>query len=137
MKKSTQQTAEATQWVSPVGWYVAWELLRFEWDDEDKTDLSRRCWTWENQILIQAQSPEEAYAKAVAHGQQSDGSQAWEENNEARRGRWRFEGLTSLLAIYDEPADGAEITWDENRRRSVGKTLEKVKSKEQLEVFNK
>jgi hypothetical protein len=122
---------------SPVGWYVASLLHRFEWYDEDKDNLNRRCLVWQNQILIKAIDREEAYNKAVEEGRAHEESgEMWETGNETRRGRWRFEGLTSLLPIYDELEDGAEITWKEYKNRSVKKIKSWVKLKEELEVFS-
>lgn len=124
----------STHW-SPVGWYVAVVLMRFEWDDEDKTNPNRRCLAWENQILITAGSPEEAYDKALEHGRLHEEGKAWDSRNKAREGHWRFEGLTSLLAVYDEPSDGSEITWTQHESRSVRKVESWAKSKDELEVF--
>ena len=134
MKKPEEQSKIS---VSPVGWYVAWELLRFEWDSEDVTNLNRRCLSWENQILIQAATPNEAYEKALAHGQLSEGEEMWKTDDETQKGRWRFEGLTGLCAVYEKPADGAEIAWHQHENRSVRKIQEKVKPKDKLEVFQR
>ena len=134
MKKPEEQSKTS---VSPIGWYVSWELLRFEWDSEDVTNLNRRCLSWENQILIQAATPDEAYEKAMSHGQQSDGEEMWKTDDETQKGRWRFEGLTGLCAVYEEPADGAEIAWHQHENRSVRKIQEKVKPKDKLEVFQR
>ena len=121
---------------SPVDWYVAMVLMRFEWDDEDKSNLNRRCLSWENQILLKADSPEEAYEKAMAKGREhEEAGEMWESGNEARKGRWRFEGLTSLLAVYEEPDDGSEISWTEHENKSVRKVQSWVTSKDDLEVF--
>ena len=132
--------AKGEKWnknISPVGWYVASVLVRFEWYDEDKDNLNRRCLAWENQIIIKAANPEEAYAKAMEHGKShEEHGEAWEVDNEGRKGRWRFEGLTSLLAIYDELEDGAEIVWKEYENRSVKKVKSWAKPKEELEVFD-
>lgn len=127
--------AKHTKYISPVGWYVASVLVRFEWYDEDKNNPNRRCLAWENQILIKAKSPEEAYAKAVEYGELHAEGEAWETDNQARKGKWQFEGLTSLLAIYDELEDGAEITWKRYENRSVKKVKSWVIPKAELEVF--
>ena len=137
MKKLEEQEQYPEKFVSPVGWYVAWELLRFEWDDEDITNPNRRCLSWENQILIRAETPDEAYEKALSHGQLSEGEEMWKTDDETQKGRWRFEGLTGLCAIYEEPADGAEIAWHQQENRSVRKIKEKVRSKDELEVFQR
>ena len=122
--------------VSPVNWYVASILMRFEWYDENQDNLNRRCLAWENQIIVKATNPEEAYVKAVEHGKLHEEGEVWEVDNEKRKGRWRFEGLTSLLAIYDELEDGAEIVWKRYENRSVKKVKSWVKPKEELEVFD-
>lgn len=121
---------------SSVGWYVASLLHRLEWFDEDTDNLNRRCLAWENQILIKANDPEEAYAKAVEHGNRHERSgEMWKSDDEEQKGRWQFEGLTSLLPIYDELEDGAEITWTEHEKRSVKTIKSWALPKEELEVF--
>lgn len=128
-------TKKWSKHISPVGWYVASVLMRLEWNDEDKSNLNRRCLAWQNQILIRANNPEEAYAKAVEQGKLHEEGECWKVDNEAIKGKWHFEGLTSLLAVYDELEDGAEITWREYENRSVKKVKSWAKPKEELEVF--
>lgn len=124
--------------VSPVGWYIASILMRCEWYDEDKSNLNRRCTAWENQILIKAKTPTEAYSKAIKHGKFDEKhSEMWDRDNEDRKGKWHFEGLTSLLPIYHELEDGAEIIWTSYENRSVKKVKSWVSPKEKLEVFDK
>ncbi|HEX8234744.1 MAG TPA: DUF4288 domain-containing protein [Abditibacteriaceae bacterium] len=120
---------------SPVDWYVANILVRFEYYDEDKSNLNRRCKAWENLILIKAASLEEAYEKALEHGKLHEAGEAWDEDT-GRKGRWKFEGLTSLLPIYNELEDGAEITWKQYTNRTVKKVTSWASPKNQLEVFN-
>lgn len=122
--------------ISPVDWYVATMLVRFEYDDEDKKDLNRRCRAWRNTILFKASSPDEAYEKAMARGAlEAEAGDFWEEGNESHTGHTVFEGLTSLLAVYDEIEDGAEIIWADYENRMVKTVKGWVKSKEELEVF--
>ena len=121
--------------VSPVNWYLASILVRCEWEDGKIDNFNRRCLAWENQILIKASCPEEAYIKAMEKGKSEEGGEIWRNGDENLKGKWHFEGLTSLLAIYDELEDGAEIVWTEYRNRSVKTIQRRVKSKEELEVF--
>jgi Domain of unknown function (DUF4288) len=136
VKKHTEERWNKNK--SPVGWYVASLLMRLEWYDEQVNDssLDSPCLAWENQILIKADNPKEAYAKAIDHGKLGEESgEIWEVDNEERKGRWKFEGLTSLLPIYDELEDGAEIAWTEYEDKSVRKIKSWIKEKQELEIF--
>lgn len=92
---------------SPFGWWIASYIQRFEFGDEDQSNLNRRCLAWENTIIIKAKNREQAYRKAIKIGQLSNGSKM--HTSDGRQGEWKYEGLTSLIAIYDELEDGAEI----------------------------
>lgn len=116
------------------GWWVASYIERFEYYDEPKHKLGRRCLAWENTILVKARNREEAYRKAVAVGGQCEGSEGW--NSVGRKGAWRYEGLTMLLPIYEELEHGAEILWNEYAGRTVRSIRALVKSKRELTVFN-
>src|SRR4051812_14682412 len=107
---------------SPHGWWLASYVERLEYYDEDASKPDRRCLAWENTILIKAADREQAYRKAVAMGRLVDGSEAWDAST-GRKGCWRYEGLTSLLPIYDALEDGSEILWIEH----AGKSVRKVK----------
>jgi len=114
---------------SPVGWYVATELLRFVPDGIDPEDATKRFLVWENLILIHADDAEIAYQKALGRRELHD----WKSVS----GQWHFEGLTSLLAIYEGFEDRSEIMWIEHKQKSVNVIKRMVKTKEQLEVFVK
>jgi hypothetical protein len=118
---------------SPYGWWIASYIERFEYEDEDLSNLNRKCLAWENTILIQAKDRQAAYRKAEKVGRLGDGIEGW--NEDGRRGTWRYEGLTSLLLIYEELEDGAEILWKEYRDPTVKKIKSWVKPKHQLETF--
>ena len=120
---------------SPYGWWVASYLARFEYDDEDKTNLNRKCLAWENTIILRAPNRELAYRKAIRISSTIDSFRAWEEGTH-REGCWRFEGLTSLLPVYSKLEDGEEILWFEYRNRSVKTIKSWVKEKKQLETFD-
>jgi len=124
--------------ISPVGWYSAWILMRFQWDDEDQTRPLRRCLAWENQILIQARAPQEAYRKALAHGRmEQSAGRCWARDDENRTGSWMFVGLSSLVPISDRLEDGAEITWKEFENVTVKRIGGLARAKHELEAFRK
>ena len=102
---------------SPFGWWIASYLERFEYYDEDKRNLSRRCLAWENTVIIRARTREQAYRKALAVRRLSNGHEA-SHSDTKRRGAWRFEGLTDLLPIYERLEDGSEIAWAEYSSRT-------------------
>lgn len=116
------------------GWWIARYLDRFEYYDEKKSDLNRRCVAWENTIIVKALSREAAYKKVIALGRLGEGSEA--RNSRGRKGAWRFEGLTLLLPIYDKLTDLTEILWTEHSGRSVRSIKAMVRSKSELPVFD-
>ena len=120
---------------SPHGWWIASYVERFEYYDEKRRNLSRRCLAWENTILLKARNREEAWRKALAHGRLSEGTEALDTKTR-RKGAWRFEGLTSLLPVYDRLEDGAEVLWAEHSGRTVRSVRALVKAKKDLEAFN-
>lgn len=120
---------------SHSGWWWASYLVRFEYYDEKRKNLSRRCLAWENTILIKASTREQAFRKAVRQGKLMEGMEAWDEGS-GRKGAWLFEGLTSLLPIYQPLADGMELFWVEHAGRTVRKIRALVKNKKNLEVFD-
>jgi len=120
---------------SPYGWWVASYVERFVYDDEDRRNPNRRCLAWENTILLQAKDREQAWRKAMSRGRLGRGGEA-RDVAAGRRGAWQFEGLTSLLPVYEKLEDGAEVFWVEHAARSVRTILGKVKTKKELEAFD-
>ena len=119
---------------SPHGWWVASYIERAEWRDESPASSNSRCLAWENIVLLKARNRDEAYDKAISLAQQN--KSRFKDASGKRKGRWIFEGLTSLLPIYDELRDGAEITWLEHKNRTVRTIRSLVKRKRELEVFD-
>ena len=116
------------------GWWIASYIERFEYYDEPKRDLRRRCLAWENTVIVKASSREVAHRKAMAIGRLSEGSEMW--NARGRTGAWCFEGLTMFLPIYDKLEDGAEVLWTEYAGRTVRRVKNMVLSKKNLPVFD-
>jgi len=84
--------------------------------------------------LVKAKNPDEAYRKALKIGKSEEQEYL---NTEGDSVKFTFEGLTSLLPIYEELEDGSELEWSEFENRSVKKIKSWVKSKQDLEVFSK
>lgn len=119
---------------SPTGWWIASYIERAAWDDAPRLSGSARCTAWENTIILKAKTRESAYSKAVKLGAASKST--FSDPSGTRTGRWIFEGLTSLLPIYDDLQDGTEILWVDHSGRTLKKLRALVKKKSELEVFD-
>ena len=133
MKRSRTHFSEK----SPHGWWIATYIQRFEFKGSPAKSSSARCTAWENAVLIKAATREVAYRKAVAEGKRNS-TPGWSRvgNPPGRLGRWVYEGLTSLLPVYEKLADGAELFWIDRGRTTLGAVRRRVKAKAQLEVFS-
>ncbi|MCI0628623.1 MAG: DUF4288 domain-containing protein, partial [Acidobacteria bacterium] len=80
-----------------------------------------------------ADSPDEAYEKAVALGKESELSY---ENPEGRAVTVRFRGLHELRVIYEKLEHGAELTYDEKIGVPEGDIQRQLTAKDQLAVFD-
>jgi hypothetical protein len=121
---------------SPHGWWIATYLLRLQYSDEDIANPNRRCLAWENTIILQAPNRESAYAKACRLGRYDSNGSEVTELETGRKGTWVFEGLKSLLPIYEQLQDGAEVLWREHSGVAARTIKSWVREKAALEVFN-
>ncbi|TAG02790.1 MAG: DUF4288 domain-containing protein [Betaproteobacteria bacterium] len=104
--------------IAPYGWYIVSYLLRFvELADRDNDDPEKRFVTWENTILIKAVDLSEAREKAltIANGE----TRPYKGGIKGVGVQWVFEGITDVLPIYEELADGAEIMWAKHSPRKL------------------
>lgn len=97
---------------SALPWYAAHIVMsvRFKDGAQDTYPL------WENIVLLEAASDEEAERKAELKGREgegdSDGSSRWAD----RPATWVFAGVRKVIACEDSrdrPGDGIEITYSE------------------------
>ena len=122
---------------SPYGWWVATIIERFQFDDEDLDNIRRRCRAFTNVVILKADDREQAYRKTIEYGKSGIENKSDWSNGKGRKGRWIFEGLSSLIPIYDElDPDGTEILFDDDNGITVGRVKSWVRKKEDLEVFN-
>jgi hypothetical protein len=87
-------------------WYLSYEILYYELTPPSEQE---KYTVWENLVLIKADSPEEAFEKAMRHGSMSEGNV----KKGDQRAVCKFKGLKNLIKIYEEIGDGAEIEWKE------------------------
>jgi hypothetical protein len=118
---------------SPTGWWVASYIERAVWDHGSQPSDSSRCKAWENTILIRAKNGDAAYKKAVRLA--SSNKSTFSDSMGKKIGRWKFEGLTSLIPLYEEIRDGAEIIWTDRSGLSFKRIRAMVRRKGDLEVF--
>ncbi|MBX3062276.1 MAG: DUF4288 domain-containing protein [Anaerolineae bacterium] len=111
---------------SDAKWYLA-EIVQemlIEGESDTVVDV--------NFNLVRADSPDEAYQKAVELGRNGESTY---ENTDGKEVRVVFRGLRDLNVIHDELEHGAELIYE----RKVGLTQAQVQTlstpKEQLGVF--
>ena len=98
--------------ISPVGWYVGSYLIRFiEVEDVHNEDKKSEFLSWENTVIVKAKDLEEAYRKVEKIGKEHDSP--YRGGEKGILVNWIYEGVTSLLPIYEELEDGAEIMFTE------------------------
>jgi hypothetical protein len=117
--------------VSPVGWYVGSYLLRFiELDAASNDDPDGKFLAWENTVIVQAGSLEEAWRKVEAVGEQE--TVPYRSGDEGIPAQWVFEGITELLPIYEPLKDGAEIMWEKHDAFTLAQLKRRTRTLEQL-----
>lgn len=108
-------------------WYLAEIVLEIKVKDDPRNVVHT------NQILVRADSPEEAFEKAIALGEEWAGVSYL--NPYGKRVEHVFRGLHDLRVIMDELEHGCEIAY----REDVGVTEDDlqawVSKKEDLSVF--
>ena len=118
---------------SDTGWYVAVIIELFEYYDEDRSNPARECTANENLVLIRAETPDEAFEKAVQLGKGLEGVECVDDTG--RTGEWRFIGLNDLLPVYDQLEDGAEIMWTKHDGVTVSSVEQMATLKSDLTAF--
>ena len=114
---------------SHAGWWIFREVQQWISNRQKKLTPRSRCLVWENTRLIKAKNRDEAYRKALRLAKVGDGSKT-------ESGYWRHVGISLLLPIYEDIEDGAEILWEENSSMAVSEIKKRVKTKQQLSVFD-
>ncbi len=107
-------------------WYVA-EIL-----EEISVEGAAKKVVHRNLVLVDADSPDQAYERAVELGKQGESSYR---NPEGRNVLARFLGLADLSVVYDELEHGAELAYTEQLVRSDEDTSHLVRPRSQLSIF--
>ena len=108
-------------------WYLAWLVQEIILDDDPRNIVHT------NLMLVRADSPDEAYEKAIELGKESEISY---ENPDGKSVIHVFRGLKDLNVIHDGLAHGAELNYEEQ----IGVSSEEIESmltpKGRLTIFS-
>ena len=107
-------------------WYLADIVEQITVEDDSRSIVHT------NSVLIRADSPEEAYAKATELGQQGEISY---ENPGGKQVRITYRGLHDLNVIHDELEHGAELIFSERADVDELAIQQWVSEKQKLGVF--
>lgn len=117
--------------ISPHGWYVGSYILRFiQLTADDNQNPEHRFTTWENTVIVKANSLGEAYDKVTQIAAKE--TTPYQGGPNGIDVQWIFEGITDLLPIYEELQDGAEIMWTNNAPRKLKNIRKQIKQKSDL-----
>lgn len=111
-------------------WYIVEIIEKLEPVLRNESNDLRRVTTWGNHHLIKADSPEQAYEKAVKLGK--DGEYKFMNADKVEM-EYIFVGIADLLPIYEDLEDGAEIMWTDYGFISDRRT--KKMSRTKLEIL--
>ena len=107
-------------------WYLAWLVQEITVEDDPRNVVHTST------RLIRADSPEEAYDKALLLGSEEEVTY---ENTHGKRVTITFRGLTDLNVIYEELEDGAELAFDEEVGVAEEEIERMITEKNDLTVF--
>lgn len=114
-------------WVpKDMEWFIADLIQEFTFANGDGPLV------WVNQILIRANSLEEAYENSLARGAVYNSSYL---NSDGVQVTERFRGLRDLYLIYDKLEDGAEILYTEYDDLDETRIAAMITPKERLAAF--
>jgi hypothetical protein len=108
-------------------WYLAWLIQEIIVEDDSRNIVHT------NLLLVRANSPDEAYNKAIDLGKESEISY---ENPAGKSVVCAFRGIKDLNVIHDELAHGAELNYEEKVGVSNEEIERMLRSKEELTVFH-
>lgn len=111
-------------------WFLVDIVERAEMVGDDKTNPNRRCLTWTNTVLIQADSISDAYDKAIAIGRKN-----YSMRYKAASGKicsWTVLGLSSLVPIYEDIEDGSELAFTDEGAIAAKTSERMIKSKKEI-----
>lgn len=110
-------------------WYIVEIIEKCEPVDRNEKQDLRRVTTWGNHHLIKADSPENAFDKAVKLGKEKNYKFI---NSDKIEMESIFVGIGELLPIYEDIEDGAELMWTDYGFISNRRTMKMPYEKKEL-----
>lgn len=108
-------------------WYSAHIVMYVEIKEGEQKAFP----VWENIVLIEGGSEEEAFRKAEKKGQAGEGDDGGTFRWAGRKATWVFGGVRKLTLcenVHEKPGDGTEVTYIELRVRSKGALNKLIRS---------
>lgn len=107
-------------------WYLAEIVMETKFDGDYDNLVNN------NLTLVRADSPEDAYEKALLLGKESE---LIYNNTDGEKVTVIFRGLRNLHVIYDEFEHGSEILYEKYEGISDEALAKMIRPKEQLNIF--
>jgi hypothetical protein len=107
-------------------WYIAQVVIELTVAGESRNIVHI------NHLLVRADSPQEAYEKALRMGGEHETTYL---NADKKEVRGRFRGLRNLTVVYDALEDGAELLYEERVGLSQQELAALVNPVEALAIF--
>ena len=111
---------------SDAQWYVTELVQEITVDGDSRNVIHKKL------MLIRADSPDQAYEKAVKLGRAGEDSY---ENPAGRKVRFKFRGVSELVVVHDEIGDGAELLYEQNVGVPEGQIEKLIQPKQRLSAF--
>jgi hypothetical protein len=107
-------------------WYIAEIVLEIHVEDDPRNVVHL------NSILVEANSPDEAYEKALVFGSEQESEYR---NSAGHLVRFTFRGLRDLAVIHDGLEDGSELFYDQKIGITEKRIRRLVSKRDKLSVF--
>ena len=115
--------------INKNNWFIAEIIEMYEPLNSDTSKELRRITTYGNYHLIKAETPSQAFDKAVKIGKQSNYEFI---NSNNIKMKSEFVGIGDLVPITENIEDGAEILWNDYGQITARRTLKMNRSKKEL-----
>jgi hypothetical protein len=107
-------------------WYIADVVLEHTVEDDPRNLV------WVNTILVEANSPENAWQNAQQKGRSAESEYR---NPDGKNVKCVFRGLRALHVIHDKLQDGSELMYEQHEGISEDEIQALITSREELAVF--